>query len=115
MERYKRYKYENIAVYIKSKVTDTESYLITKTSILRSDLYDYGCEPIVMIDSDREGEYQELEKLIELVNMCRVSAVLIWSYEDIEEQLLDKLKEECLTYGIELNSYIEDIQSLILG
>lgn len=110
MERYKKYKYEDVAVYIKTQKDDSELYIQTKTSILRGDLYDYECEPITMIDTDIEGDYRELERLIEMVEWYRVSAVIIWSYLDIEENLLDRLKEVCYTNGIELNAYKEDIQ-----
>ena len=43
MERYKKYKYQDVAVYIKPQISDSESYIQTKTSILRGDLYDYEC------------------------------------------------------------------------
>lgn len=110
MERYKKYKYQDVAVYIKPQISDSESYIQTKTSMLREDLYDYECEPITMIDTDVEGDYRELERLIEMVEWYRVSAVIIWSYLDIEEEILDRLKEACYTNGIELNAYKEDIQ-----
>ena len=110
MERYKKYKYQDVAVYIKPQISDSESYIQTKTSMLRGDLYDYECEPITMIDTDVEGDYRELERLIEMVEWYRVSAVIIWSYLDIEEEILDRLKEACYTNGIELNAYKEDIQ-----
>ena len=45
-----------------------------------------------------------------MVEWYRVSAVIIWSYLDIEEEILDRLKEACYTNGIELNAYKEDIQ-----
>lgn len=63
-----------------------------------------------MIDTDVKGDYRELERLIEMVEWYRVSAVIIWSYLDIEEEILDRLKEACYTNGIELNAYKEDIQ-----
>lgn len=110
MERYKKYKYQDVAVYIKPQISDSESYIQTKTSILRGDLYDYECEPITMIDTDVEGDYRELERLIEMVEWYRVSSVIIWSYLDIEEEILDRLKEACYSNGIELNAYKEDIQ-----
>lgn len=43
MERYKKYKYQNVAVYIKPQISDSESYIQTKTSMIRGDLYDYEC------------------------------------------------------------------------
>lgn len=110
MERYREYKYQNVAVYIKPQLRDSESYLHTKTSILTLDLYDYECEPITMIDTAVEGDYRELERLIEMVECYRISAVIIWSYSDIEEEMLDRLKETCYQKGIELNAYKEDIQ-----
>ena len=97
MERYREYKYQNVAAYIKPQLRDSESYLHTKTSILTLDLYDYECEPITMIDTEVEGDYRELERLIEMVECYR-------------EEMLDRLKETCYQKGIELNAYKEDIQ-----
>ena len=45
-----------------------------------------------------------------MVECYRVNAVIIWSYSDIEEEMLDRLKETCYQKGIELNAYKEDIQ-----
>lgn len=100
-------------MYIKPEIEDNELHIQTKVNILTVDLYDYGCEPITMIDSKEKGDYTELEKLIEMVEWYRVSAVIVWSYSDIEEELLDRLKIACLRNGIELNAYEEDIRSLL--
>jgi hypothetical protein len=113
MERYKQYKYEDVGVYIKPEIDDSELHIQTKVNILTGELYDYGCELITMVESNAKGGYTKLEELIEMIEWCRVSAVIIWSYSEIEEELLDKLKEACYKNGIEINAYKEDIQSLL--
>lgn len=113
MDRYKQYKYEDVGVYIKPEIDDSELHIQTKINILTEDLYDYGCEPITMVESNAKGGYTKLEELIEMIEWYRVSAVIVWSYSEIEEELLDKLKEACYKNGIEINAYKEDIQSLL--
>ena len=113
MERYKQYKYEDVGVYIKPEIDDSELHIQTKVNILTEELYDYGCESITMLESNVKGDYTKLEELIEKIEWFRVSAVIIWSYSEIEEELRDKLRETCYKNGIEINAYKEDIQSLL--
>lgn len=110
MERYKQYKYEDVGVYIKPEIDDRELHIQTKVNFLTGELYDYGCETITMVESNVKGDYIKLEELIEMIECYRVSAVIVWSYSEIEEESLDRLREVCYKNGIEINAYKEDIQ-----
>ena len=69
---------------------------------MKIELEDYYVEIIEFLDNHIRGDYQELNRLISLVKADEIDSILVWDFNEITLEMINKLvkvsneKEVCL-------------------
>lgn len=108
MEIYRKYKYENVAIYAKkhTEEEDVNEHITGKIDWMKFELEDFGVNIIEFVDSHIEGDYKEINRLIELVKQGEIKAILIWDFDDIEVEIIKRLVEECTKKDVYINGFL---------
>lgn len=110
MDRYSKYK--NVAVYTKKQVEqeDVDKSVVGKVSWMKIDLEDFDIEVVEFVDNHLEGDYKELNKLIELVRKGEIQSILIWDFKEITSEMIDKLVEVSIRNVVYLNGFLTTVK-----
>lgn len=109
IERYSKYK--NVAIYTKKQEVQEDIYehVVGKMSWMNIELEDFDVDILEFVDNHFEGEYKELNRLIELVESGKIQSILIWDFNEITSDMIDKLVEVSIKNKIYLNGFLTTI------
>ena len=112
MNKYSSYKNENVAIYTKksSKAEKVNEPFVGKVSWMKLELEYFNVNIVEFVDSHVAGDYQQINRLIELVKQEEIKAILIWDFEEIPVEIVAKLVEECKRRNVYLNGFLTTIE-----
>ncbi|MFL8712586.1 hypothetical protein Q3304_17580 [Clostridioides sp. GD02377] len=112
MNIYSNYKNKNVAIYAKksSEKENVNEPIIGKVTWMKMEIEEFGVNILEFVDSHVKGEYQEINKLIELVKEDKIRAILIWDFDDIPTEIVEILVDECSQRDIYLNGILTPIK-----
>ncbi|HBF4082061.1 hypothetical protein NQ905_12885 [Clostridioides difficile] len=113
MNIYNNYKNENVAIYAKksSEKENVNEHIIGKVTWMKMEIEEFGVNILEFVDSHTKGEYQEINKLIELVKKDEIRAILIWDFADIPTEIVEILVDECSKRDVYLNGFLTTINT----
>lgn len=97
MNIYSNYKNKNVAIYAKksSEKENVNESIMGKVTWMKMEMEEFGVNILEFVDSHVKGEYQEINKLIDLVNKDEIRAILIWDFDEIPTEIIEILVDEC--------------------
>ena len=100
-----------VAIYTKkkSKEENVNEYLIGKVSWMKIELEDYDVEIIEFVDNHIRGSYQELNRLISLVKADEIDSILVWDFDEITLEMINKLVKVCNQKEVCLEGFLTRI------
>lgn len=112
MNKYSNYEDENVAIYTKIKTEKEErnDSVVDRVEWMKIELERFNVNIVEFVDRCGEGEYKEINRLIELVKKDEIKAILIWDVEDIPLKTMDNLAIECRDKNIYLNGFLTPIK-----
>lgn len=112
MNIYSNYKNENVAIYAKKSLEkeNINEPIMGKVTWMKMEIEEFGVNILEFVDSHTKGEYQEINKLIELVKKDEIKAILIWDFDDIPTELVEILVDECSKRDVYLNGFLTTIK-----
>lgn len=112
MNIYSNYKNENVAIYAKksSEKENVNEPIMGKVTWMKMEIEEFGVNILEFVDSHTKGEYQEINKLIELVKKSEIKAILIWDFADIPTEIVEILVDECSKRDVYLNGFLTTIK-----
>ncbi|MCC0653905.1 MULTISPECIES: hypothetical protein [unclassified Clostridioides] len=112
MNIYSNYKNENVAIYAKKSLEkeNVNELVMGKVTWMKMEIEEFGVNILEFVDSHTKGEYQEINKLIELVKKDEIKAILIWDFDDIPAELVEILVDECSKRDVYLNGFLTTIK-----
>lgn len=113
MNIYSNYKNENVAIYAKrsSEKENVNEPIIGKLTWMKMEIEEFGVNILEFVDSHTKGEYQEINKLIDLVKKSEIKAILIWDFADIPTKIVEILVDECSKRDVYLNGFLTTINT----
>ena len=113
MNIYSNYKNENVAIYAKksSEKENVNEPIMGKVTWMKMEIEEFGVNILEFVDSHTKGEYQEINKLIELVKKSEIIAILIWDFADIPTEIVEILVDECSKRDVYLNGFLTTINT----
>lgn len=113
MSIYSNYKNENVAIYAKksSEKENVNEPIMGKVTWMKMEIEEFGVNILEFVDSHTKGEYQEINKLIELVKKSEIKAILIWDFADIPTEIVEILVDECSKRDVYLNGFLTTINT----
>ena len=113
MNIYSNYKNENVAIYAKrsSEKENENEPIIGKLTWMKMEIEEFGVNILEFVDSHTKGEYQEINKLIDLVKKSEIKAILIWDFADIPTKIVEILVDECSKRDVYLNGFLTTINT----
>lgn len=113
MNIYSNYKNENVAIYAKksSEKENVNEPIMGKVTWMKMEIEEFGVNILEFVDSHTKGEYQEINKLIELVKKSEIKAILIWDFTDIPTEIVEILVDECSKRDVYLNGFLTTINT----
>ncbi|OSB08933.1 hypothetical protein B2H97_13320 [Paraclostridium bifermentans] len=112
MSIYSNYKNENVAIYTKksSQKENVNEPIIGKATWMKMGIEEFGVNILEFVDSHVKGEYQEINKLIDLVKKGEIRAILIWDFDEIPTEIIEILVDECSKRDVYLNGFLTTIK-----
>lgn len=112
MNIYSNYKNKNVAIYAKKSLEkeNVNELVMGKVTWMKMEIEEFGVNILEFVDSHTKGEYQEINKLIELVKKDEIKAILIWDFDDIPTELVEILVDECSKRDVYLNGFLTTIK-----
>ncbi|MGL5642071.1 MAG: hypothetical protein ACRDDM_07375 [Paraclostridium sp.] len=113
MNIYSNYKNENVAIYAKKSLEkeNVNEPIMGKVTWMKMEIEEFGVNILEFVDSHTKGEYQEINKLIELVKKSEIKAILIWDFADIPTEIVEILVDECSKRDVYLNGFLTTINT----
>lgn len=104
--------YENVAVYTKKQVEqeDVDKPVVGKVSWMKIELEDFDIDVVEFVDNHLEGDYEELNKLIDLVRKGKIQSILVWDFKEITLEMIDKLIDASIKNIVYLNGFLTTIK-----
>ncbi|MDB0440334.1 hypothetical protein C4R89_12405 [Clostridioides difficile] len=112
MNIYSNYSNENVAIYAKKNTEkeDVNEPVIGKVTWMKMELEECEVNIIEFVDSHVKGEYKRINELIELVKKDEIKAILIWDFDEIPLEIVERLVEECTKRDVYLNGFLTTIK-----
>lgn len=99
---------KNVALYVrKEKGEEITTSGYGRLQWIEDDIKEYVAEMDIFIDEYED--VRKLHKVIQMVNECRIEAIVLWTIDDIDLSLIKKLVEVCSVREVELISFWEHI------
>lgn len=97
-----------VAIYAKkqSKEENVKEPVIGKISWLKIELEDYDVEIIEFVDNHIRGDYQELNRLINLVKADEIDSILVWDFDEITLEMTNELVKVCNQKEVYLDGFL---------
>lgn len=97
-----------VAIYAKkqSKEENVNEPVIGKISWLKIELEDYDVEIREFVDNHIRGDYQELNRLINLVKVDEIDSILVWDFDEITLEMINELVKVCNQKEVYLDGFI---------
>lgn len=112
MNIYSNYKNENVAIYTKksSQKQNVNDPIVGKLTWMKMEIEEFGVNILEFVDSHVKGEYQEINKLIDLVKKGEIRAILIWDFDEIPTEITEILVDECSKRDVYLTGFLTTIK-----